>query len=338
MSSFTVQRSGFSRVPELFYAISTDLLANGFSLKFPASPLAVPVSGTDYAVFKVTLESSADTDPLNAEQPWRIQLDAKALQVGDIYIASPLQIPNDGTVAKLDTTDSMTTQGELLPSGMLNVEGKFTANAQATTDLASEHFISRSHRITSTTMAGAYPFSYRLSISSNGVTLFVWEDASDNSGKSFQWFSVQRPVDHLTGLPTLTGHTPLFCVFGLRGEVSKFIVRERDILRPTKPVSASVDSEDSNAILNAANQVAITENNRYVITFPNGLNTSRYMYTEELDMIAYTSADVVSMHSDVPITVYGETTPRVYKAMNSNGPNNTGMRILMLTSGGPMAA
>jgi hypothetical protein len=86
--------------------------------------------------------------------------------------------------------------------------------------------------------------------------------------------------------------------------------------------------------MNARQQVAISENNKYVITFPNGLNTSRYAYTHELDMIAYTSADVVSEGTNVPITVYGEGTPRIYKAMPSNGPNNTGMRMLVLVSGG----
>jgi hypothetical protein len=92
-------------------------------------------------------------------------------------------------------------------------------------------------------------------------------------------------------------------------------------------------TEDSRAIINPMNQVAITEDNKYVITFPNGLNTPRFAYTHELDIIATTSADVVSQWSEVPLTVYGETAPRVYKSMCANGPNNTGLRIMMLQEG-----
>jgi hypothetical protein len=86
-------------------------------------------------------------------------------------------------------------------------------------------------------------------------------------------------------------------------------------------------------IINSQPQVVIAENNRYIVVFPNGLNTPRYMYTEELDMVAYTSADVISHYSDISMTVYNEATPRVYKAMQSNGLNNTGMRILMIRKG-----
>jgi hypothetical protein len=64
---------------------------------------------------------------------------------------------------------------------------------------------------------------------------------------------------------------------------------------------------------------------------PNRLNTQRYAYTDELDLIGYTSADVISQDSDVPVTVYGESSPRKYKAMKTSGPNNTGFRILVLT-------
>lgn len=138
--------------------------------------------------------------------------------------------------------------------------------------------------------------------------------------------------------------------------IRRFIVRESDIEAPYPtpryvkdafgvrmdyaeggfPFGVPCDEHtvDYAAVINARQQVAITENNKYVITFPNGFNTARYAYTHELDLIAYTSADVISADTEVSITVYGEATPRVYKAIQSNGPNNTGMRILVLKSGG----
>lgn len=138
--------------------------------------------------------------------------------------------------------------------------------------------------------------------------------------------------------------------------IRRFIVREQDIEAPYPTpryvkdafglrmdyaeggfpfgVDATEHSVDYAAVINGRQQVAITENNKYVLTFPNGFNTARYAYTHETDMIAYTSADVISADTEVSITVYGEATPRVYKALQSNGPNNTGMRILVLRSGG----
>lgn len=337
MATFSVQRGGFVRVPELFYSIISDLLANGFTLKFPSAPLQAPVAGSDYLKFKATLEASATIDPLNADQPWRIQFDCQTVssdQVGDIYVASPLQLPNDGTVAYYDKTDG-TNDSARMPAGMLNTRAAMPQSLDSDTNYSDYHFIYRQDRLKDRVAANAYPMTYRLTVTDHGVAIAIWEDATDSDTiPQFEWMVVQRPVDHVTGVPRATGHCPLFCVYGMKGNISKFVVRENDILKPTPSVPATANTEDSAAIINAASQVCITEDNRYVMTFPNGLNTSRYVYTEELDMIAFTSADVVSQFSDVPMTVYGEATPRKYKALHANGKFNTGMRIMMIMEGG----
>jgi hypothetical protein len=228
---------------------------------------------------------------------------------------------------------------------MLNATGLLTTQSSSTTaptavsadaskDYSDTHFVYRSSRIVDKAGAAAYPMTYRLSITNRGIALAIWEDATDSDDiPRWSWMVVQRPVDHVTGAPRVTGMAPLFCVYGMKGNISKFVVREKDILKPVPTSPADVNSEDNAAIINSKSQVAITEDNRYVITFPNGLNTSRYCYTEELDMIAYTSADVVSQFTDVPMTVYGEATPRKYKALHASGKNNTGMRLLMITEG-----
>lgn len=348
MTAFTVQRSGYTTVPDLFCAVVTDMLANGFSMVFPTTPPVAGTGGASATAFSATLTASSAVDPAYSQQPWNIMLDctgkysgqsSAAPQIGDIFVATSLQLPSTGGVTPLDQPDG-STQTHAFPAGMLN--GLGIVNSVTTADSPSMDFISRNNRMNKAlsnglNSAGAYPMTYRLSIGTNGITLFVWEDASDNIGTMFSWFCVQRPVDHLTGSPIITGHAPLFCVFGVNADVFKFVVRENDILKPTVPVSASSDTVNSAAIINVQPQVAISENNKYVITFPNGLNTQRYAYTTELDMIAYTSANVVAGYTDVPLTVYGEGTPRNYKAMSANAANNTGMRMLMLTSGGPMA-
>lgn len=138
--------------------------------------------------------------------------------------------------------------------------------------------------------------------------------------------------------------------------VRRFVVREDDIVSPYPlptyiknayaqgsdftnggdlfGVPADRHTIDYNAVMNTKQQIAITENNKYVITFPSGLNTSRFAYTHEVDMIAYTSADVVAQDAEVSINVYGEAEPRVYVARKCSGPNNTGVRMLVLKSGG----
>lgn len=114
--------------------------------------------------------------------------------------------------------------------------------------------------------------------------------------------------------------------------IYKFVVSESDVFVPSRSVRADVDRVDSAAIINSQQQVAIASGNQYLVTIPNRLNTQRYAYTDELDLIGYTSSDVISQNSDVPVTVYGETNPRIYKAMKATGPNNTGVRILALIS------
>ena len=337
MATFTVQRAGFTRVPELFYSIVSDLIANGFAQKYPSSAIQAPVPGSKYSPFKVTLETTDKTDPLSGSQPWRIHFDCVTVasdQVGDVYIAAPIQLPNDGTVALLDKTDGSTNTTPM-PAGMLNITAKMPTSMNATTNYSDVHFISRPDRITTDAHALSYPMSYRLTVTDHGVAVAVWEDATeDDLVPQFSWFLVQRPVNHLTGIPLTTGHCPMFCVYGMKSKIAKFVVRESDVLKPTVSVPADEDSEDSAAIINSKKQISITENNRYVMSFPNGLNTSRYMYTEELDMIACTSADVVSQYSEVPITAYGEATPRKYKALHANGQFGTGMRVLFLIEGG----
>lgn len=331
---FSIQRNGYTRVPELFLAIVNDLVANGFTLKFPTSPLQAPVDGTPYTGFKATLEASAEADPLAASQPYRIAFDCSTYvggQVGNVFIAAPLQLPNDGTVATLDKSDGSGTSQKMF-AGMLNTTAKMPTSVSGTTNYSDVFFIYRQDRITDQATANAYPMSYRLSITDHGVAVCVWENATDEDAIPQQsWFVAQRPVDHVTGAPLVDGHCPLFCVYGMKSKVSKFIVRESDVLKPSTSVDATIDTEDSAAIINNVNQVSIRENGRYLITFPNGLNTARHAYTEDLDMIAYTSADVVSQFSDVKIQPYGEAQARTYKAMLANTPYNTGMRILFIT-------
>lgn len=87
-------------------------------------------------------------------------------------------------------------------------------------------------------------------------------------------------------------------------------------------------------IIDNRSYLAITEDNNYVTTFPSGFTTSRYAYYGEMDMIAYTSADIVAQNAIIQFTAYGESTPRKYQALTATGADATQVRILQLIDGG----
>jgi len=118
----------------------------------------------------------------------------------------------------------------------------------------------------------------------------------------------------------------------------RFVAREFDILKPWDVHKlATKHQTDSNAIINPLEQLAITNDNRFVITFPTGLTTQRFMYPkEEIDLICFSSAEVVAEGSNVPMNTYlpsGNADNRRYQGMRSTLANGNGMRIMLLVNG-----
>lgn len=327
---FSIERNGIIGADVMMRQIWADMIANGFTQKFPTPP------GSLSTATNVTLEAGPTVDPLSETQPWRIAMKFTSTGI-DINVATPYQLPDDGTIA----TASKGGLGKIgnIKNGKTEEQGSTLSGSDAIK-----------------TPAESYPLSYRLTITNRGIFCLWWVEGEDANGSAFSWFLVQRPVNPTTGETLVTGHAPVFCVYSTNGSgaynppgtpaqgknvglvdiadtINRFTVRERDVHRPVPAVPATLATVDYGPIMNAIQQVAIAENNQYILTFPNGLNTDRYAYKEELDMIAYTSADVISQYSEVEITVYGEATPRKYFALNANMPNNTGMRILALIQG-----
>lgn len=340
---YTVERQGFINFngdgsnPGLAQSLMTDLAqSGGMSLVSPASIQ----SDTLVAVF----ESSADMDPLHASQKWRLRIECDEFMV-KINVATELQIPADGSPVTKEYQNR--TSGNLIGQVTERFESSTgtgtTARAQDVPFLAMDYFYKEAD-------PGSGPLSYRLSVCDHGIAFCVWKDGFDDAGDMFAWFVVQRPVDPADGTILIDQYSPVFCVHSTGGGgpssngsinangIRKFVVREEDVLAPTQSFSAVVASEDSNPIMNPMRQVSISVDNKYMLTFPHGLNTPKRTYKHELDMLAYVSADVISQDSDVDITVFGEGTPRKYKAMNANGPYNTCMRILLLAQGAGIPA
>ena len=197
----------------------------------------------------------------------------------------------------------------------------------------------------------ATPMSYVLSISDHGIALATWIEGRDEDGCRFNWFVIQRAINK-DGTVVKDGLAPLFCVSSSNGGgsetasfldprgIQRFTVREADMNAPSVPVSATVHSADASAVINPLQQTCLSETGEYDFKLMQGLSTHRHSYAYEIDMVGYSSADVISHDTDLQVQVYNEVDAesnpkkRTYHALNANGPKNTGMRIYLLKSGG----
>jgi hypothetical protein len=333
-SIISFEGQGYTDIPTLSHQLFTTLIANGFTLIYPAI-----LTGTDPTV---TLEAGQLVDPLHSPtaplvaQPYRIRfaISENALQLN---IGTATQLPNDGTLSHTAPDVS----GNMISSGLVGID--------MTPSHPDLHFVDRS-LYTTALVKNATPMSYKISISDHGFAIGVWEPANDVSIDVMSWVVVQRSVSnvngHVTGIDLPTNKAPLFCVFNIYrinpidATLSvttlgkrKFVVRELDIVRPTLSVDASVESDDVRQSIPTHTIVSILESGSYNVSMLGGLNTQRYQYPQdELDLIAYTSADVISAGLLASFIAYGEVTPRNYRALPATGANNTSVRILMYDS------
>jgi len=323
------KREKLQSLTELASSLFTDMKAAGLMQVLPATGQNfTPTAGAG----KFVLESVAAINPVQAKQPWRILVDLEGATAFNgrlrIAIANPQQITNAGGTSSFPgATD---TTGARIMGQLGSAWNKTTGGALG------DCFVTRN--ITNRTYDAGTTLSYLLVATNRGLSLMVWEDASD-AAPVYSFFSIQSPVNKQDGSPLTDLNSPIFVVYDCDNTgMKKFVVSESDVFRPTQSKPADKDTTNSAAIINSTEQVAIARGNKYLVTFPNRLNTDRYAYTEELDQFAYTSADVIGEESEISVTVYGEATPRVYRAMKANGADNVGMRLLMLVEGGGVPA
>lgn len=343
MAGHVFSRNGFPDVQTAVNSLVNDLITGGFTQVYPSpggTTFTPPAqSGSTFTQYSVSLDATTTIDPLAASQPWRIQFNVGSAQDVSLNIATPVQIDTAGNVSQVLSGASATVTDYAGACGAQN-PALFANQADMTTG-----FFNRAPRIQQTTPQGgtkgyyssnSYPISYYLVCSPRGFALAMWEEGMDDIVATQSWVVVQRPVDRVTGTVLTTGKAPLFCVNSVGGLYWKFTVRESDINRPTTRAQADANTADNTGVINSHQQIAIDEAGKYIINFPCRLNTQRYAYTQEMDLLGYTSADVVSQFTAVPVTVYGETSARSYQSLFANGANDTNVRILFLTSGGGM--
>jgi hypothetical protein len=280
------------------------------------------------------------------------------------YAATPVQLQDDGSIANIWNVGGTAVIDR---AGMMGAFPSTTA-LQGAPDPTKpdEGFLNRTARVA--TNPEVYPLNYSLALTNRGMFFGVWEGTWSTIQKTkarstldndnyFNWFLIQRPVNRYTGKVLTVGRTPVFCVNSVGYKYWKFVVREEDVLHPSLGdpqnsynkyvtqsngvstistvstpyrVPADAHTQDSFGILNTTNQIALTEDSKYLVSFLHNLTTPRFRYSEELDMIGQTSADVCMAGNDVSITAYGESGPRIYRALPANNPYNSGLRICVL--------
>lgn len=322
MAFFTVQRNQFINVSDMIHQVIVDMSDHGFNIVTPsffdpATPLPAP--------YKVVLDATVDVDPLAASQPWRLCIDVINDQTCAVYVATPFQISDTGTISGfVNATGQVVTLAGIVGAPVDAVD----------TDDPSTGFINRTKRIMAQNK-GTFPLNYRLSISDHGFFLGSWEGnwasviEQTTVDSYMNWLLVQRPVNKTTGATLVTGKCPVFCVNKVNNGYWRFVVRESDVPHPTLPVVANAHTEDNFRLINTQNQVSITEDKKYLVSFVNNLNTPRFRYTEELDMIGIISADVVMESIPLTLSAYGAN--RTYTALPGDQDFNTGVRVLALT-------
>jgi hypothetical protein len=293
---------------------------------------------------------------------------ASGPQTLNVYAATPVQLQDNGNISAIwlgNTTGTGTaTTTTYSKTDIAGIMGDLPSGAQATINPAipTEGFLNRSAR--TGTDPEAYPLNYALTMTERGVFFGLWEGTWSTLQKKkvvgsggdnfFNWFLIQRPVNRYTGKTLTKGRCPVFCLNSVGYKYWKFIVREEDVLHPSigdkdnireswdfanskvitssasYRVPADANTQDSFALINTTNQVALTEDSKYLVSFIHNLSTPRFRYSEELDMIGQTSADVCMAGNDISIKAYNETGNRVYRALPANNPYNTGLRVAVL--------
>lgn len=269
------------------------------------------------------LEASDAVDPLYDTQKWGIILAAdntgKTLSINVLPDNQVNQ--TDFTAAKRSATVEV---GRMSKSG-----------------LAANFFIDlvNDWKMDTTADLSAYPLTYDFITTDHGIALHINAEGFDNTGTAFSWFVVQRGVQASDTTPG--DHSPLFAIFscggGLGGDpdtikpeaIQRYTVIEEGIYSATVPLSAVQPTPDSAPIINPLQQVMIAEGNRAIVLFPQMINTQRYVYFATLDMLGYTSADVLSAGSEVQLNPLKATNKTKYLGMNANGKDNRGMRLML---------
>ena len=298
---------------------------------------------------------------------------SKVQKFGKIIVGTPIQLPDDGTVAtyNLSKKDSdkygryvdVVTPGQLYT--MLNVDVyTLHATSEVTSQIDTNYIGSDYTVMSNLDINAARPITYTISVSNHGVIVNIKTDAKD-AGDGNIWYCIQRLADAKTGEILVEGHSPVVCLFQMqpidndsitlvregqaqpaeivrvnyeitrKSVMNMIVVRENDVIAPTNPVPVNQNYAYIGGIWNYNKQISLSNKDEYIISIPDGLNTHRHFYpNKRVDMVGFISANVIAEGVDASVSMHGETKPRKYKAQRTTIGYTEGGRMLMLVEGG----
>lgn len=276
-------------------------------------------SNTGPTTTRVALECPTSIDPNAADQNWVIVLDASdSSKYLDAYVLPKVQLTSDFMAPDRSETEKI---------------GKISRNSRKERNFI---HVTGEWAIPEGSEYEAIPFGFNLHVTDHGVALHVHCESFDYTGRAFSWFCVQRGV--AAGEETPGAGSPLFAIYSCGGgqagnpdalsasSIERYVVIEKNVNSATKPISAVIPTPDGMPIINPLQQVSLMAGNKAVAFFPQAINTQRHVYFVTLDMLGYTSADVIATGSEVPLIPMADKI--VFKAGCANGSDNRGMRVL----------
>lgn len=373
MACFSVTKTGFLTIDELITDVIKEMTGNVAagavnSIQYFEQKFDGAVTWPEGATATI-LATTFASDPLanatvigdelttEVEPGWRIcftKLDESRLAV---HVGTNLQLSDTGNIARLNNR-SITSSEYKEPAGNVGVDWSGTGGTPATgTPGFNQIWLNRQP---SSGSESAYPMNYLITITNRGILLAIWEDSQEEIPQDgtvdyaygfspFRWLLIQRSVDRVTGhvrgggalrqdnnTIVETSRCPVYCVSGTGSptDFRKFVVREVDVPSPSRKKFAGVQSTDHPPLLNTYPQQSLTESGEFIVTFLSNLNTPRYKYADELDMLGTVSAEVLGAGTSINVTVYGEPYQREYTALYPTQRHGVGMRIVALTKMG----
>ena len=325
-------QSGLTSLDSVTRFIALSLVNAGFTV---TSVDGAPASSIPAALSSVTLSAATSVDPYATAQPWSMwlhatdnTLDAAVLPTANFVDYVP---PVVGAGKDAENKDTNIRLGVLSRHGFdanhfIDLEKSWMLVPDLMNDVGETHVDGES-----------YPLSVFISVTNHGIALCVWAESVTNLGTAFSWFVAQRPVSNLGAVLETS---PLVCVFSSGGGVDgnpdvldpdgiqMFTVIEQDIGAATFHKSAVTFGPDSVPVINPLQQVALTRENKVLVFVAQSYNTARHVFPMQLDMLAYTSADVLSAGSQQNIKFAFSPSQIPYIALNANGKDQRGMRVL----------
>lgn len=352
----------------LFYNLVQDLVLGGFEI-LPTNGMN---GGTLKTSTKVILRPTAAIDPLASTDPWRIMIAVEGSaempnplygQAGQVNPPLTVGVANTGLYmcvgSVADLTDINTINSTLLKFWV--VPPRFYALTASQTTVVGLS-------VNAPRLSATAPMEYALTTSDRGFALSVWNTAITEDFVQAGIICIQRGVS-CDGTVNTTGSKPLYMVTnisplnvqgavyqepGPKNEWYYSIVRQAsiDTMDPTftifgeftsvpggERLTTSTLSDNRDLFGSAINYFptrwytpVTNDTSEFLMIFPFGLGSSRYIHNDEIDLIAVSKADAYQSGQNAPITVYGQD--RTYIAFSSNNDriaNNSGVRYFQLS-------